>query len=71
VGEGRKIYDNIRKSIHFLLSTNLSEILVMFTATAAGLGQPLCKRSPDGCRLMRRVGGAAEATRGERICARI
>jgi P-type Ca2+ transporter type 2C len=41
VGEGRRIYDNIRKSIHFLLSTNLSEILVMFTATAAGLGQPL------------------------------
>jgi Ca2+-transporting ATPase len=41
VGEGRRIYDNIKKSIHFLLSTNLSEILVMFTATAAGLGQPL------------------------------
>jgi Ca2+-transporting ATPase len=41
VGEGRRLYDNIRKSIHFLLSTNLSEILVMFTATAAGLGQPL------------------------------
>jgi P-type Ca2+ transporter type 2C len=41
VGEGRRIYDNIRKSIHFLLSTNFSEILLMFTATAAGLGQPL------------------------------
>jgi len=41
VGEGRRIYDNIRKSIHFLLSTNLSEILVTFTAIAAGLGQPL------------------------------
>jgi Ca2+-transporting ATPase len=41
VGEGRRIYNNIRKSIHFLLSTNLSEILVMFTSTAAGLGQPL------------------------------
>jgi P-type Ca2+ transporter type 2C len=41
VGEGRRIYDNIRKSIHFLLSTNFSEIIVMFTATAAGLGQPL------------------------------
>jgi P-type Ca2+ transporter type 2C len=41
VGEGRRLYDNIRKSIHFLLSTNLSEILVMFTATATGLGQPL------------------------------
>jgi Ca2+-transporting ATPase len=41
VGEGRRIYDNIRKAVHFLVSTNLSEILVMFTATAAGLGQPL------------------------------
>jgi Ca2+-transporting ATPase len=41
VGEGRRIYNNIRKSIHFLVSTNLSEIMVMFTAVAAGLGQPL------------------------------
>jgi Ca2+-transporting ATPase len=41
VGEGRRIYDDIKKSIHFLVSTNLSEILVMFAATAAGLGQPL------------------------------
>jgi P-type Ca2+ transporter type 2C len=41
VGEGRRIYDNIKKSIHFLVSTNLSEILVTFTAVATGLGQPL------------------------------
>jgi Ca2+-transporting ATPase len=41
VGEGRRIYDNIKKSIHFLVSTNLSEILVMFTSIAAGLSQPL------------------------------
>jgi Ca2+-transporting ATPase len=41
VGEGRRIADNIKKSIHFLVATNLSEILVMFTAVAAGLGQPL------------------------------
>jgi P-type Ca2+ transporter type 2C len=41
VAEGRRICDNIRKSIHFLLSSNLSAILVMLTATAAGLGQPL------------------------------
>jgi Ca2+-transporting ATPase len=41
VGEGRRIYDNIRKSVHFLVSTNLSEILVMFTATATGMGPPL------------------------------
>jgi Ca2+-transporting ATPase len=41
VREGRTIYANIRKSVHFLISTNLSEIGVMFTAIAAGLGQPL------------------------------
>jgi Ca2+-transporting ATPase len=41
VAEGRRIYTNIRKSVHFLLSTNLSEILLMFTAIATGLGQPL------------------------------
>ncbi len=41
VSHGRTIYNNIRKSVHFLLSTNLSEIMVMFTAIAAGLGQPV------------------------------
>jgi Ca2+-transporting ATPase len=41
VGQGRTIYNNIRKSVHFLLSTNLSEIMVMLGSTAAGLGQPL------------------------------
>ncbi len=41
ISQGRTIYNNIRKSVHFLLSTNLSEIMVMFTAMAAGLGQPL------------------------------
>jgi Ca2+-transporting ATPase len=41
VSQGRTIYNNIRKSIHFLLATNLSEIVVMFTAIAAGMGQPL------------------------------
>ena len=41
IGEGRTIYRNIRKSLHFLLSTNFSEIIVMFAALAAGLGQPL------------------------------
>ncbi|HEX7967297.1 MAG TPA: HAD-IC family P-type ATPase, partial [Stellaceae bacterium] len=38
---GRTTYGNIRKAIHFLLATNLSEILVMLTETAAGLGSPL------------------------------
>ncbi|HYA40259.1 MAG TPA: cation-transporting P-type ATPase [Syntrophobacteraceae bacterium] len=41
VGHGRAIHNNIKKSLHFILATNLSEILVMFTAGAAGLGYPL------------------------------
>ena len=36
VGEGRRIYDNIRKSIQFLLSSNLSEVLSIFFATLLG-----------------------------------
>ncbi|ADI63579.1 cation-translocating P-type ATPase [Trichormus azollae] len=41
VSRGRTIYNNIRKSVHFLLATNLSEIMVMITATAVGIGEPL------------------------------
>jgi len=41
VEEGRGIYDNIRKFIHFLLSCNLGEILVMFTAALLGFPVPL------------------------------
>ncbi len=36
VEEGRKIYANIRKSIQFLLSSNLSEVISIFTATLMG-----------------------------------
>jgi len=36
VGEGRRIYDNIRKAIQFLLASNLSEVLAIFTATLLG-----------------------------------
>lgn len=36
VEEGRKIYDNIRKAIQFLLSSNLSEVISIFTATLLG-----------------------------------
>ncbi|MDD3335509.1 MAG: calcium-translocating P-type ATPase, PMCA-type [Eubacteriales bacterium] len=36
VEEGRKIYANIRKSIQFLLSSNLSEVIGIFTATMLG-----------------------------------
>ncbi|MBN2264887.1 MAG: cation-translocating P-type ATPase, partial [Candidatus Aminicenantes bacterium] len=41
VEEGRGIYDNIRKFIHFLLSCNLGEILVMFAAALIGFPVPL------------------------------
>ena len=41
ISQGRTIYNNIRKAIHYLLSTNMSEIMVMFVAIGAGLGQPL------------------------------
>ena len=35
-GEGRRIYDNIRKAIQFLLASNLSEVLSIFFATLIG-----------------------------------
>jgi Ca2+-transporting ATPase len=41
VGHGRAIHNNIKKSLHFVLSTNFSEIIVMFVAGAAGLGYPM------------------------------
>ncbi|MGN1122897.1 MAG: cation-translocating P-type ATPase, partial [Eubacterium sp.] len=36
VEEGRRIYDNIRNSIQFLLSSNLSEVVSIFVATLMG-----------------------------------
>jgi len=36
VGEGRRIYDNIRKAIQFLLASNMSEVLGVFFATLIG-----------------------------------
>lgn len=41
VSQGRTIYSNIRKCLHFLLATNFSEIMVMFAAGAIGAGYPL------------------------------
>jgi Ca2+-transporting ATPase len=41
VEEGRGIFDNIRKTVHFLLSCNASEVLVMLFATLFGLPLPL------------------------------
>ena len=36
VSEGRRIYDNIRKSIQFLLASNMSEVISIFVATMLG-----------------------------------
>jgi Ca2+-transporting ATPase len=36
VAEGRRIYDNIRKAIQFLLSANLAEVLAVFISTLLG-----------------------------------
>lgn len=36
VEEGRKIYSNIRKAIQFLLSSNMSEVITIFTASVMG-----------------------------------
>ncbi|MCC8047275.1 MAG: calcium-translocating P-type ATPase, PMCA-type [Clostridiales bacterium] len=36
VEEGRRIYDNIRKAIQFLLGSNMSEVLSIFIATLMG-----------------------------------
>jgi P-type Ca2+ transporter type 2C len=41
VEEGRRIGDNIRKFVAFLLSANLGEVLVFAVAIIAGLGAPL------------------------------
>ncbi len=41
VEEGRGIYDNIKKFIHYLLSCNAGEILVMFVSSLAGMPVPL------------------------------
>jgi Ca2+-transporting ATPase len=41
VEEGRGIYHNIRKTVLFLLSSNLGEVVAMFTAIVLGLPAPL------------------------------
>lgn len=41
IEEGRIIYNNIRKSVLFLLSSNFGEIVTMFVAITAGLASPL------------------------------
>lgn len=41
IEEGRNIYNNIKKTVIFLLSSNLGEIITMFAAITAGLASPL------------------------------
>ena len=41
VYEGRSIFENIKKAVHFLLSSNIGEILTILCAIIAGLPSPL------------------------------
>lgn len=41
VAEGRGIYQNIKKTVLFLLSSNFGEVISMFSAIVAGLAAPL------------------------------
>ena len=41
VREGRNIYENIKKAIHFLISTNIGEIVTIFIGLLLGLESPL------------------------------
>ncbi len=41
VEEGRGIYQNIKKTISFLLSSNLGEVITVFFAMVVGIGTPL------------------------------
>ena len=41
VSEGRRIYDNILKTILFLLSTNLGEVILLFITSIFNMGIPL------------------------------
>lgn len=41
VKQGRNIYDNIKKAIHFLIATNIGEIVTIFIGLILGLKSPL------------------------------
>ena len=41
VEQGRGIFDNIKKAVHFLLGTNIGEILTVFVSSLLGLATPL------------------------------
>ena len=44
VKQGRNIYDNIKKAIHFLLATNIGEIVTIFMGIVLGFKSPLLAR---------------------------
>ena len=41
VKQGRNIYDNIKKAVHFLLATNIGEIVAIFVGLLLGIKSPL------------------------------
>ncbi len=41
VKQGRNIFDNIRKAVHFLIATNIGEIITIFIGLLLGLKSPL------------------------------
>ena len=66
IEEGRGIYSNIRKAIHYLLSCNIGEIFTIFTATLLDFGtMPLAPVQPfvaqSGHRLSPRPGAGRGA----------
>ncbi len=44
IEEGRKIYDNIKKFVRYLLSSNIGEVFTLFGATLIALKDPLMAR---------------------------
>ncbi len=41
VKHGRNIYDNIKKAVHFLIATNIGEIVTIFVGLLLGIKSPL------------------------------
>jgi Ca2+-transporting ATPase len=44
IREGRTVYEDLRKAVHYIASTNTSEVLTTFLCLATGLGQPFNPR---------------------------
>lgn len=62
VSEGRTAYENIRKTIYFLLSTNFSQIFIMFIAITLGWGAPVVAVQ------LLLINVVAEKSRHKRLC---